>query len=129
MTQRRILRAVQQRPGEPYAVLWLYLVRARSQAGAARRELEVNTMKLDQRTWPYPAAELLLGRRTPAATLAAAGNRDDRCEAQFYIGEWHVLRGDRTRAVAALKIAADTCPKDFVEHAGARAELQRLNGR
>src|SRR5262249_47544018 len=119
-------RAVQQQPDEPYSALWLYLAHARSDAAVARRELEINATKF-QRMWPYPVAELLLGWRTPAVTLAAAGNNDGRCEAQFYIGEWHLLRGSRAQAAAALQIAADTCPKGFVEFAGAQAELQRLN--
>jgi len=69
---------------------------------------------------------LFLGRRTPEATLAAPVKPDDRCEAQFYIGEWQLLRADRPAAVQSLKTAASTCPKDFVEATDAQAELKRL---
>jgi lipoprotein NlpI len=47
-------------------------------------------------------------------------------EAQFYVGEWRLLQGDRPAAVAALKTAADTCSKTFYEYGLAQAELHRL---
>jgi lipoprotein NlpI len=60
------------------------------------------------------------------ATLDATAKPDDRCEAQFYIGQWHVLKGNLPDAESALKVAVDTCPKDFIEYPSARAELRRL---
>jgi len=65
-------------------------------------------------------------RSRTESTLAAAGNPSERCEAQFYGGEWKLLQGDRAAAATALTAAADTCPKSFIEHKGAEAELQRL---
>ena len=47
-----------------------------------------------------------------------------RREAQFYIGQWHVLKA--RKAEAALKVAIETCPKNSVEYAAAVAELKRL---
>ena len=61
-----------------------------------------------------------------AATLAAAGGAGDRCDAQFFIGEWQLLQADRPAAIESLKAAADTCPKTFAEFRGAQAELKRL---
>jgi hypothetical protein len=69
---------------------------------------------------------LFLGQRTPEATLATPANDNDRCEAQFYIGEWQLLRAERSAAIESLKTAASTCPKDFVEATDAQAELKRL---
>ncbi|MEA2995551.1 MAG: hypothetical protein QOG74_1100, partial [Alphaproteobacteria bacterium] len=54
------------------------------------------------------------------------GNPSERCEAQFYGGEWQLLQGDGATAATALTAAADTCPKSFIEHKGAQAELKRL---
>ena len=67
--------------------------------------------------------ELFLGRRTATATLAAASKPDERCEAQYYIGEWYLLHDDKTAAPPALEAAADTCPKNFDEYQLAQAEL------
>jgi len=59
--------------------------------------------------------------------LSAASKAEERCEAQFYNGEWHLLRGNRAAAATALQAATDICSKDFVEYKGAVAELKRLN--
>jgi tetratricopeptide (TPR) repeat protein len=107
------------------AVLWLYLARTRLRDQSATRELATNSKNL-KRDWPFPVVELFLGRRTPKATLAAAIKPDDRCEAQFYVGEWGLLRGERTAAMGALKAAVDNCPQENLGYALARAELQRL---
>jgi lipoprotein NlpI len=71
--------------------------------------------------------ELYLGSRSPEATLSAAITDDQRCEAQFYVGEWHLLREHRAEATSALEVAAGACPKTFIEYKGAVAELKRLN--
>jgi tetratricopeptide (TPR) repeat protein len=119
-------KAVELDPKYPYSVLNLYLARTRSGAHNAAAELEANAKNLKQRDWPYPVVELFLGRRTPESTLGAPNKPDDRCEAQFYVGEWHLLRGDHPKAIAALKVAVDTCPKSNIEYGFAQAELQRL---
>jgi lipoprotein NlpI len=77
--------------------------------------------------WPYPVLELYLNKRSPADTLGAARNRDERCEAHFYIGQWHILRGNKARAKAALQTAVNVCPKLQIEYPSAVAELRRLN--
>jgi lipoprotein NlpI len=113
--------------GQAYPYLYLFL--ARSRAGdepAAIRQLEASAVKHTSKEWPYSALELLLGRVPPEAALAAAGN-SQQCEARFYIGQWHLLRGNRAEALAALRAAADTCGKSEFEYAGAVAELKRLN--
>jgi lipoprotein NlpI len=70
--------------------------------------------------------ELYLGKRSPEATLDAAAKADDRCEAHFYIGQWHVLKGNLADARKALEVAANTCTKIFIEYDVAVAELKRL---
>jgi lipoprotein NlpI len=120
--------AIRLDPKSAYPVLWRYLARARSGSSlTAAAELETDAERnLKQPDWPFPVVELFLGRRTPEATLEASTNRDDRCEAQFYVGEWRLSQGDRPAAVAALKMAADTCSKTFYEYGLAQAELHRL---
>ena len=122
-----LARGVRETPDDAYAVVWLYLARARSGSKNAATELETNAAKLSkQSNWPYPVVELFLGRRPPEATLSAPSKADDRCEAHFYVGEWHLLQGNPATAAAILKIAADSCPKNFIEYTGAQAELKRL---
>jgi lipoprotein NlpI len=117
--------AVQQEPNGARQVFWLYLARSRIGGGNPIAELQANATKLKRPDWPYPIVELFLGDRTPAATLAAANGTNERCEAQFYVGEWHVLRKDGA-ATDSLKAALDTCPKHLIEYSSAQAELKRL---
>jgi tetratricopeptide (TPR) repeat protein len=110
---------------DAYAALWYFLANWRSGKQSAMA-LEVFASKLKPAEWPYPVVQLFLGRKTPDQVLAAAGKPNELCEAQFYIGAWHALRGERAAAGAPLRAAVDTCPKWFAEFHGAQAELRRL---
>jgi lipoprotein NlpI len=113
-------------PKSAVTVLWLYLIHARSGAETAATELETNAKNLNQPDWPYPLVELFLGRRTLETTLAAATKLVDHCAAQFYVGEWQLLRDDRLAAKMSMRAAVGICPKDLMEYDVALAELQRL---
>jgi tetratricopeptide (TPR) repeat protein len=119
-------KAVELAPTDTYSAIWLYLARARTGAHNAAAELKSNEKKLKHPDWPYPVVELFLGRRTPEATLAAPTTPDNHCEAEFFVGEWQLVRGDHPKAIDSLEAAVDTCPKTFVEFDFARAELKRL---
>ena len=106
---------------DAYSAIWGYLARERmGEDGTA--ELVAKAAGVKSTDWPYPVIELYLGRHSPADVLLA-----ERCEAQFYNGEWQLLRGNRAAAATALQAAADICPKNFSEYKGALAELKRLN--
>jgi lipoprotein NlpI len=107
-------------------MIWLYLAASRSGGKTAKRDLQNGAARLKPSEWPFPVVEFYLGRRTPAAMLAAAQNPDERCEAQFYLGQWQLLQGKHIDSIEALRHAVEACPKDFNEYAGAVAELKRL---
>jgi tetratricopeptide (TPR) repeat protein len=116
---RDLTQAARYEPDELYVALWLYLAQRRSGnegTGLAR--------SLAGEAWPRPAVELFRGRMTPEALRAAARDYGERCEAVFYIGSWQALRDDPA-AGGSFKTAAETCPHEFIERAGARAELRR----
>lgn len=119
-----LLRAVELED-DVYAMLFRYLARTRA-GEAAEAELEANAGRVKTKEWPYAVTELYLGKRLPVATLDAAVKPDHHCEAQLYIGQWHVLKGNAADAETALKVAVETCPKNFIEHTAAVAELKRL---
>lgn len=108
-----------------YATIWSYLARARLGQDAAA-DLSAAAARLSSKDWPAPVIEFLLGRRSADDMRAAAGSAAEQCEAAFYLGEWQVLRHNAAEAIVALRSAADTCPKSFVEYASALAELKRL---
>ena len=114
------------RDDDIYAMLFRFLARAHLGETLAAGELEANAGRLKTKEWPYAMIEMYLGRRTPELALDAAANPDAKCEAQYYIGAWHAVKGGTAAAATALKTATDSCPKTFIEYAAAVAELKRL---
>jgi lipoprotein NlpI len=110
---------------EAYATLWGYLARERA-GGSGSDELTANATRLPSKDWPYPVIDFCLGRRSQDEMLLAAINAEQRCAAQFYVGEWLLLKGNRTEAVAQFREAEASCKKGFYEYAGTVAELKRL---
>ena len=110
---------------EPYPMLWRYLARARA-GGDGTGELATAAGRLKTKAWPYPIVEFYLGKRSAEDMAAAATGAEERCEAQFYLGEWRLVRGDRAKAKEALEAAKATCPASFYEYDGAAAELARI---
>ena len=107
-------------------MLMLYLSRGRIDRKNAKGELTKNAEKLKSSEWPYAIVELFLDKEAVKAVESKASNDDQRCEAQFYIGEWYLLRRELGPAEKAFKRSADLCSKDFVEYQGAVVELKRL---
>ena len=116
-----LAQAIARQP-EPYPVLWRYLARSRA-GGDGMAELAAAAVELKSKAWPYPVVEFYLGKRSAEDMAAAAPGAEDRCEAQFYVGEWRLVRGDRMKAKEALEAAKATCPQSFYEYDGAVAEL------
>jgi tetratricopeptide (TPR) repeat protein len=110
--------------GYPYPGLFRFL--AQSRTGQTPSDIEPLAQHTKNRDWPYAVLELYLGRSDPAAALAAAQKNEERCEAQFYVGEWQLVQGDRAAARQRLEEAVAICPKSFIEYTGAQAELRRL---
>ncbi|MGL9618218.1 tetratricopeptide repeat protein [Bradyrhizobium sp. U531] len=111
---------------DTYALLFLHLARARTDEDAATTALETDATKVRIWHWPSAVVGFYLGRVAADTMLAAAGTPDDAGEAQFYLGQWHLLRGEHAEARTALQAAAEACPPWFNEHVAAVAELQRL---
>lgn len=121
-----LARVLAAEPDDVYALIWRHLAAAR--AGKANGDDRLERSPAARHSgWPGPVIELLLGSRLADATLEAAATPEQQCEAQFYVGEWKLLRGDTPGASAAWQIAVGRCPRSFTEYKGARAELKRLN--
>jgi len=114
-----------------YYPLWLYLAQAH-QGKDAKAELERRAANLDLKAWPGPVVDFYRGRISAEDVLAAARTgdtkiqRDQQCEAGFYLGEHALLAGDKDEARRRLQGALDTCDRRFIEYAGAKAELTRI---
>jgi rhomboid protease GluP len=74
---------------------------------------------------------LYLGNITPDALVAASANPDpkkqaeQRCEANFYLGEWHLVQGHASLARSLFVEAKKLCPRHLTEYGAANAELGR----
>ncbi len=116
-------------PRDPYQLIWLYLARAR--AGQKAEEALSGAQQLDLKTWPGPVISLYQATIGPKAVLEAAANpnpkkqREQLCEAHFYLGEYDLLHGLQKEANGEFQTASDTCPLGFTEYWAAKVELKR----
>jgi tetratricopeptide (TPR) repeat protein len=110
---------------DSYAMLARFIARARlRQDGSA--ELSANAAQLKDKDWPYAVIEFYLGRRSSSEMSKAASDADERCEVEFYLGEWNLMKGNKADAKPPLQKAAETCRKTYAEYTSAVAELKRL---
>jgi lipoprotein NlpI len=124
-------KAVGLAPSDPYTVLWLYLAEARA-GKDGRPDLTRNAPRLSPKEWPAPVVSLYLGSITPQAVLDAAKDpdarkqREQQCEAYFYVGQHLLLQGRKDEAVRMFRATVATGVTIFIEYEWARAELSRL---
>ena len=114
-----------------YSVLWLELSRAR--AGAPdEKAFAQDVAALDLDDWPRPLLDYYLGKATQDDVNKAALHGDakaqtgQKCEADFYVGEWLLLHPGGMAAKPLIADAASHCPDDFIELHAAKAELKRM---
>ncbi len=137
-------RALKTSPEDVYSAIWHFLARARAQLLArARAQPEIKLSELQgelenrvkgyreekKKNWPYPVVELFLRRSKEGdngTPLNVAENNGQKCEANFYIGEWLILLEKQDLAKEYLEEAWRDCPTLFHESTGARLELVRL---
>jgi lipoprotein NlpI len=131
LAAREFARAREMRKPDAYLAIWSYLARTRNGENA-RSEFEQDVGILASDAWPAPVLRAYLGQISPEALLLASASPDartqaeQRCEANYYLGQWNVIRGEQERAVAHFRAAQDQCPRFFLEFTGATAELKRL---
>jgi lipoprotein NlpI len=122
-------KAAEFNPDDPYAALWRDLAERRNDAPGRLAEA---TQRMDMTKWPAPVIRHFLGELNAEQTLKAASDADPRtsqaqtCEANFYSGEFALLRKNKKEAQRLLKLAANECPLSFVESPAAIADLIAL---
>lgn len=125
-------RANKLNPNDAYVVIWLHLTRIRLGLNDAE-ELRRNVQTAPREAWPAPILLFFTGELTEerVAALATAQadywtDRNQRCEADFYLGLARLDRGDRKAALPLLQSAARACHPGFVEFTSAAWELHRI---
>ena len=114
-----------------YTALWLFLARKRGGNHDADDLLERETRRL-RAGWPTTVIALYMGRTDVNSVLASATTSDParrremRCEANFYIAQAHLIKGERPAAQKLLQSVQRECPKNLLEYEGTLAELRRV---
>jgi lipoprotein NlpI len=124
--------AAAREPGNPYYLLWTAVIGER--AGHFNGETFLGLAKnFTGNAWPQPLLGLFANRTRPdevyrAAALGLGRNpANQKCEADFYVGEWRLLRGETDAARLLIRTAANECPRNYLAWSGATAELRRLD--
>ena len=114
-----------------YGTLWHYLATMRA-GRDGKKGLQELVGDRDLKPWPGIVARLFMGQATPEEVLAAVKGdakqslRMQQCEAQFYVGQYYLLNGERERAREAFGKTVDTGVKMYIEYMYAQVELERL---
>lgn len=120
------------KPHDAYAAIWLYLARARAGVSNAATALSESARQLNTHHWPSPIVDLYTGRINAKVALEQAIDaapkvkKRQMCEADFYVGQWYLLKRQGGQARMLFHRIKDKCPKSFVEYRGALAELKRM---
>lgn len=118
-------------PRNAYGVLWLYLARlhqGKDEITALRDQSHI----LNLTVFPGPIIRFYLGEigvndvMTAAQKGSLQEQREQLCEASFYLGEEALMRGNRDEAVRLFRQAMGTNLTYFYEYQGAAVEMQRL---
>lgn len=95
-------------------------------------DLAKNAEKVKHERLTEKIVSLYLEKLSPGDLLAAAKDADARkqkenvCEVNFYLGEYALIRGNRTEALKYFRAAVETGITTFVEFNAAKAEISRL---
>src|SRR5262249_19175289 len=114
-------------PKDPFNALWLDIV---GQRNGVQSRLPVSAAQIDLAKWPGPIVKLFLGQLTPEAVLASVDEAPGRnkkrqiCQANFYIGVWHMRNEQKEEGTRLLKLAESDCYKTQLEWRAATAELK-----
>jgi len=113
---------------EAYLSIWIYMLEARDDNAKAAPAFAQRLKEVRAKVWPYPVASFYLGQMSVEQLDAAAADNDQKCEANFYVGEWHLLKGDVALARKRFEQAFAGCPSNLMERDMAAIEAKRLPG-
>ena len=130
-TSEDLVKALELKPDQMYWQAFLFL--ARERAGKdGKAKLSAFRKSRQTEEWPLPVIDMLLGTTSVTDCLSAAkdanaeGDKEKKCEAFYFVGELHILAGDRKQAAEFFGKCIDTGLSGFIGYEGAKAELERL---
>lgn len=119
---------------DPYRAVWAYLAESAVDTAKAQLTLRESRAKLKQDNWAIALVDLYLGdiseRQLLSGLLAGVRSQQELanrlCEAYFYLGKYHMAKGQKGVASNYFKLSLSTNVYEFVEHRYARLELDLL---
>ncbi len=121
---------------DPFRILWAYFALYDVEPEQARSYLAQKRVSIDDRHWAASLIDMFLGQKAERDVLTNLINgietqkqlTDRLCEAYFYLGKYHQMKGRKGSASNYFKLSLSTNVYDYVEHRYARIELNRLRG-
>ncbi len=113
----------------PYYTAWLLMAGKRNNANLNALVEEGANQKT---IWPYAVINLFLDGATPEQVLAASNHQDNekdllnKCEAYFFIGEYHMQKGDVASARDAFNKSVATKATMYLEYNWSRYEIGQV---
>lgn len=131
LAQQDLIVFLAKQPEDPYRVLWLYFAESVIDPTQALANLNSRNEKIPGNIWGKYLIELFAGRLTEADIFQLISRNvkskkelvERLCEAYFYLGKYHSIKGDEQVAENYFKLALSTNVYEFVEHRYARLEL------
>ncbi len=119
---------------DPYRLLWLYITEVQNDPIAALQLLRERRQFVSDDVWARVLIEFYLDEVNEAEVIAklledvnSQTELNNRlCEAYFYIGKYHLARGNDFIARNYFKLSLSTNVYEFVEHKYSRVELSNL---
>lgn len=115
-----------------YGVIWTAMALGR--AGRDNwQTLAQNVLdRVQARSWPMPVLQLYAGRISVEELVHAMNakdaraERDQACEAWYYLGQYHLIRNENDQARAAFEASVATGVQEFIEYFWSQRELTSL---
>ncbi len=124
----------QNQQGDPYRLLWLYIIEQQVNKSNALDGLKRRAKNISDDVWAKQIVRLYSGEISQqtfirAITTNVRSNKEfsERlCEAYFYLGKLNLMNGDKRSAANFYKLALSTNVYEFVEHRYAKLELDLM---
>lgn len=115
-----------------YGVIWTAMALGR--AGRDNwQTLAQNVLdRVQSRSWPMPVLQLYAGRISVDELMHAMSakepraERDQACEAWYYLGQYHLIRNENDKARAAFEASVATGVQEFIEYFWSQRELSAM---
>lgn len=118
--QKQFTHFLKEKPGDLYRALWIYLCEQYLHRDG--NSLRFYTQDSDLNPWPGAMVKLYLGDVGLIDLVDAlkktlkSWKPENRCEAYFYLGQYHYLHGEFSQALAYFEEAVKTRQSELIEY-------------